>query len=147
MKKLVEMLILGLVVSAFAGCSTIKGYISPSSSTTKKNNPTKQYCTVLQKMAKSSRGVSQVGPGTSIEDATKALKRIDDAYADLEKFGKNNPDFKTDEAVNAYKTFKGAVPGLSSGASVGDLATPIHTALDAYSKTMDGLVAAACPSK
>ena len=147
MKKIIRMLILALVLSALAGCSTIKGYISPSSSTTKKNNPTKQYCTVLQKMAKAGKGVGQVGPGTSIADATKALKRMDDAYSDLEKFGTNNPDFKVDEATSAYHTFKAAVPALSGEGTVGDPATQIRTALDVYTTTMNNLVTAACPSK
>jgi hypothetical protein len=147
MKNLIKMLILALVLSAIAGCSTIKGYISPGSSTSKKNNPTKQYCTVLQKMGKAGKGVGQIGPGTAIADATKALQRLDDAYSDLEKFGTNNPDFKTDDPKNAYQTFKQAVPTLSGTGNVGDAATQIRTALDTYSKTMDGLVTAACPSK
>ncbi len=147
MKKLTQMSVLLLVLSAIAGCSTIKGYISPSSSTTKKNNPTKQYCTVLQKMVKAGKGVSQIGPGTAIANATNALKRMDDAYSDLEKFSKNNPDFKTDAAASTYQTFKRAVPTLSGDGNVGDPATQIRTALDAYTKTMDGLVTAACPSK
>jgi hypothetical protein len=147
MNKYTKMLILGMILSVLAGCSTIKGYLSPSTSTTKKNNPTKQYCTVLQKMAKSGKGVSQVGPGTSIADATRALKRLDDAYGDLEKFGANNPGFKTDEPAGAYKAFKEAVPSLSGEGNVGDSATQIRSALDVYSKTMDGLVATACPSK
>lgn len=147
MKKIIRMLILALVLSAVAGCSTIKGYISPSSSATKKSNPTKQYCTVLQKMAKAGKGVGQVGPGTSIADATKALKRMDDAYSDLEKFSTNNPDFKTDEAKGAYNTFKQAVPALSGDGTVGDPATQIRTALDVYTTTMNTLVTAACPTK
>ena len=147
MNKFTKTLVLGLVLSVLAGCSTIKGYISPSTSTTKKNNPTKQYCNVLQKMAKSGKGVGQVGPGTSIADATRALKRMDDAYGDLEKFGANNPDFKTDEAASAYKAFKEAVPSLSGDGIVGDPATQIRTAIDTYSKTMESVVAAACPSK
>jgi uncharacterized protein YceK len=147
MKKIAQMLLLVLVLSAIAGCSTIKGYISPSSSTTKKNNPTKQYCTVVQKMVKAGTGVGQVGPGTTIADATKALKRMDDAYSDLEKFGTNNPDFKIEQASGAYQTFKRAVPALSGEGTVGDPATQIRTALEAYNTTMEGLVTAACPSK
>lgn len=148
MKKLTQMIVLIFVLSAIAGCSTIKHYISPSSSTTKKKaDPAKQYCTVLQKLAKAGKGVSQIGPGTAITDANNALKRMDDAYSDLEKFSKNNPDIKTDEAANAYQTFKQAVPTLSGEGNVGDPATQIRAALDAYSKTMDGLVTAACPSK
>jgi len=147
MKKLIKGLALALFLFAIAGCSTIKGYISPSSSTTKKNNPTKQYCTVLQKMGKAGKGVGQIGPGTAIADATKALQRMDDAYSDLQKFGTNNPDLKIDDAANAYKTFKQAIPTLSGDGNVGDPATQIRAALDAYSKTMDGLVTAACPSK
>jgi uncharacterized protein YceK len=148
MKKFIQILVLVLVLSALVGCSTIKHIISPGSTTTsKKNNPTKQYCTVLQKLGKAGKGVSQIGPGTAIADATKALKRLDDAYSDLEKFGTNNPDIKIDVAANAYQTFKQALPTLSGDGNVGDAGTQIRTALDAYSKTMDGVVAAACPSK
>jgi predicted small lipoprotein YifL len=147
MKNLIKLLVLVLVLSAIAGCSTIKGYISPSAATTKKNNPTKQYCVVLQKMVKAGKGVSQIGPGTAIVDATSALKRMGDAYSDLEKFGSNNPDFKTDEAAGAYQTFKQAVPTLGSEGNVGDPAIQIRAALDAYNKTMNDLVATACPSK
>jgi predicted small lipoprotein YifL len=147
MKKLTQMLVLALVLSAIAGCSTIKGYISPSSSTTKKNNPTKQYCTVVQKMVKAGKGVSQVGPGTTIADATRAVKRMDDAYSDLEKFRTNNPDFNTDQLGNAYKAFKEAAPTLSGDGTVGDVATQLRAALDAYTKSMSDLVATACPSK
>ncbi len=96
-------------------------------------------------MVKAGKGVSQVGPGTSIADATRALKRMDDAYGDLEKFSTNNPDFKTDEAASAYKTFKEAVPSLSGDGIVGDPATQIRTALDTYTTAMNELVAAACP--
>jgi hypothetical protein len=147
MKNFLKMLFLVLVLSAIAGCSTIKGYISPSSSTTKKNNPAKQYCTALQKMAKAGKGIGQIGPGTAIVDATKALKRLDDAYSDLEKFSTNNPDFKIDAATSAYQAFKQAVPALSGEGNVGDPATQIRAALDAYDKTMGGLVTAACPAK
>ena len=147
MKKLTLLIMLALALSAIAGCSTIKGYISPSSSTTKKNNPTKQYCSILQKMVKAGKGVSQVGPGTSVGDAAKALKRMDDAYSDLEKFSTNNPDFKIDEASGAYQTFKQAVPALGSEGNVGDPAAQIRTALESYNTTMNGLVASACPSK
>ena len=147
MKKFTKMLILALVLSAVAGCSTIKGYISPSSSTTKKINPTKQYCTVLQKMAKAGKGVGQIGPGTAVVDATKALKRLDDAYSDLEKFNTNNPDFKIEAATSAYQVFKQAVPVLSGEGSVGDPATQIRAALEVYDKTMSDLVAVACPAK
>ena len=147
MKKITRMLILALVISALAGCSTIKGYLSPSSSVSKKNNPTKQYCTVVQKMVKAGKGVGQVGPGTTVADANKALKRMEDAYNDLEKFSTNNPDFKIEEAAGAYQTFKQAVPVLSGDGTVGDPAIQIRTALDAYNTTMNGLVATACPSK
>ena len=147
MKKLIRMLILALVILGITGCSTIKGYISPSSSTTKKNNPTKQYCTVLQKMVKAGKGVSQVGPGTAIVDATKALKRMELAYGDLEKFGTNNPDIDIVAASSAYQTFKQAVPALSGDGNVGDPATQIRAALEVYNTTMNELVTAACPSK
>jgi len=147
MKKLTTILVLLFAYLTIAGCSTIKGYISPSSSSSKKNNPTKQYCTVIQKMNKSSKGASQVGPGTTIADAVKALKRIDDAYSDLEKFSTNNPDFKVDEAKNAYETFKQSAPTLSGEGSVGDAATQLRTTLEAFTTTMNGLVATACPTK
>ena len=147
MKKFTQMLVLMLVLSALAGCSTIKSYISPSSSTSKKNNPTKQYCVVIQKMAKAGRGVSQVGSGTTIADATRALKRMDDAYSDLEKFKTNNPDFNTDQAANVYMTFKEATPTLSGDGNVGDGATQLRAGLDAYTKAMSDLVVVACPSQ
>ena len=148
MNKLIKMLVLALVLSALVGCSTIKHVISPSSATTtKKTNPAKQYCTALDKMGKAGKGVSQIGPGTAIADATKALKRLDDAYSDLEKFGTNNPDIKIDDATNAYNTFKQAVPALSGDGNVGDAATQIRTALEAYTTTMNGVMATACPSK
>ncbi len=147
MNKLTKLLVFALVLSVLTGCSTIKRYISPSSAASKKSNPTKQYCTVLQKMGKAGKGVGQIGPGTAIADATKALQRMDDAYSDLEKFGTNNPDMKIDDPTNAYKTFKQAVPVLSGDGTVGDAATQIRAALDVYSKTMDGLVTAACPTK
>ncbi len=91
-------------------------------------------------MVKAGKGVGQVGPGTSIADATKALKRIDDAYNDLEKFGTNNPDFKIVEASAAYQTFKQSVPALSGEGTVGDPATQIRAASDAYNTTMNGVI-------
>jgi hypothetical protein len=147
MKKISLVFISILFFISIAGCSTIKGYISPSAATSKKNNPTKQYCVVIQKMAKAGKGVSQVGPGTAVADATKALKRLDDAYSDLEKFSSNNPDFKTDEAKSTYTVFKQAVPTLSGEGSVGDAAIPLRAALDVYSKTIGEIVTAACPTK
>ncbi len=147
MKKISYLLILIVVGLSIAGCSTIKRYISPGSSTTKKSNPAKQYCNVLQKMAKASKGVSQIGPGTAIADATQAFNRVDDAYSDLEKFSKNNPDIKVDTATTAYQTFKQAVPSLSGTGAVGDQATQIQAALGVYDKAMGDLVASNCPSK
>jgi hypothetical protein len=147
MNKLIRILILALAISGMVGCSTIKSYVSPSASTTKKNNPTKQYCTVLQKMVKAGKGVSQVGPGTAIVDATKALKRMEDAYSDLEKFSTNNPTIDTQAAKNAYQTFEQAVPTLSGDGDVGDPATQIRAALEIYNTSMNELVTAACPTK
>ena len=147
MKKITYPFVLILIALSIVGCSTIKHYISPGSSTTKKSNPAKQFCTVLQKMAKASKGISQIGPGTAITDATQALKRLDDAYSDLEKFSKNNPDINVDAPTSAYQAFKQAVPSLSGTGNVGDPATQIQTALVAYDKAMGDLVAANCPSK
>jgi hypothetical protein len=146
-KKIPLILVLSAFIISIAGCSTIKGYLSPSTSTTKKNKPEKQYCTVLTKMVKASKGAGQIGPGTSIADASRALQRMDDAYSDLEKFSTNNPEFNTTDAAAAYRTFKQAVPTLSGEGEIGDPANQIRTALDTYTVAMNDLVAKGCPTK
>ena len=146
-KKITFLSLLIIFCVSIAGCSTLKGYLSPGAPASKKNKPEKQYCTVLTKMVKSSKGASQIGPGTLITDATRALKRMDDAYSDLEKFNSNNPEFKTDEVAGIYEAFKQAVPSLSGEGMVGDTATQIRAALDTYTAAMNDLVSKACPSK
>ena len=147
MKKLIRMLILALVILGITGCSTIKGlYLAQLFD----DQEEQSHQTILHGAAKDGQGREgrrQVGPGTSIADATKALKRMEAAYGDLEKFGHKQSRFRHRGSFKRLPDLQTGCPALNGDGDVGDPATQIRAALEAYNTTMDELVTAACPTK